>query len=33
VFHRTRTDVAKWFIAAYLMGRDKRGVAAKFLQN
>ena len=33
VFHRTRTDLAKWFIAAYLMGRDKRGVAAKFLQR
>src|SRR5467141_448605 len=33
VFHRTRTDLAKWFIAAYLMGRDKRGVAATFLQR
>jgi hypothetical protein len=33
VFHRTRTDVAKWFLAAYLMGRDKRGVSAKFLQR
>jgi Transposase zinc-ribbon domain/ISXO2-like transposase domain len=32
VFHRTRTDLAKWFVAAYLMGRDKRGVSAKFLQ-
>jgi transposase-like protein len=33
VFHRTRTDVTKWFLAAYLMGRDKRGVSAKFLQR
>jgi hypothetical protein len=23
----------KWFLAAYLMGRDKRGVSAKFLQR
>jgi Transposase zinc-ribbon domain len=30
VFHRTRTDLNKWFLAAYLMGRDKRGVSAKF---
>src|SRR5206468_12865802 len=33
VFHRTRTDLIKWFLAAYLMGRDKRGVSAKFLQR
>src|SRR6202048_2956555 len=33
VFHRTRTDLTKWFVAAYLMGRDKRGVSAKFLQR
>ena len=33
VLHRTRTDLAKWFVAAYLMGRDKRGVSAKFLQR
>ena len=33
VLHRTRTDLAKWFVAAYLMGRDKRGVSAKFLQQ
>jgi transposase-like protein len=33
VFHRTGTDLAKWFLAAYLMGRDKRGVSAKFLQR
>ena len=30
---RTRTDLTKWFLAAYLMGRDKRGVSAKFLQR
>ena len=33
VLHRTRTDLTKWFLAAYLMGRDKRGVSAKFLQR
>ncbi len=33
IFHRTRTDLAKWFLAAYLMGKDKRGVSAKFLQR
>ena len=33
VLHRTRTDLSKWFVAAYLMGRDKRGVAAKFLER
>src|SRR6185436_14091439 len=33
VFHRTRTDLTKWLLAAYLMGRDKRGVSAKFLQR
>ena len=33
VFHRTRTDLTKGFLAAYLMGRDKRGVSAKFLQR
>jgi transposase-like protein len=33
VFHRTRTDLPKWFLAGYLMGRDKRGVSAKFLQR
>jgi hypothetical protein len=32
VLHRTWTDLTKWFLAAYLMGRDKRGVSAKFLQ-
>jgi len=24
IFHRTRTPLPKWFLAAYLMGRDKR---------
>jgi transposase-like protein len=33
IFHRTRTPLAKWFLAAYLMGSDKRGVSAKFLQR
>ncbi len=33
VFHRTRTALCLWFLAAYLMGRDKRGVSAKFLQR
>jgi transposase-like protein len=33
IFHRTRTELPKWFLAAYLMGRDKRGVSAKFLQR
>ena len=33
VLHRTRTDLSKWFVAAYLMGRDKRGVSAKVLQR
>src|SRR5438045_5200505 len=33
VLHRTRTELSKWFVAAYLMGRDKRGVSAKFLQR
>ena len=33
VFHRTRTDLTKWFLVAYLMGHDQRGVSAKFLQR
>ncbi len=33
IFHRTRTPLPKWFLAAYLMGADKRGVSAKFLQR
>ena len=31
VFHRTRTPLRKWFLAAWWMGRDKRGVSALFL--
>jgi hypothetical protein len=33
IFHRTRTDLSEWFLAAYLIGRDKHGVSAKFLQR
>ena len=33
VMHRTRSRLTKWFLAAYLMGRDKRGVSAKLLQR
>jgi Zn ribbon nucleic-acid-binding protein/transposase-like protein len=33
VFHRSQTALPKWFLAAYLMGRDKRGVSATFLQR
>jgi len=33
IFHRTRTALPKWFLAAYLMGSDKRGVSAKYLQR
>ncbi|WP_297842523.1 IS1595 family transposase [Pseudomonas sp.] len=28
VFHKTRTDLTKWFLAAYMMASDKRGVSA-----
>ena len=28
IFHKTRTDLRKWFLAAYLIGHDKRGVSA-----
>ena len=31
LLHRTRTPLRKWFLAAWLMGRDKRGVSALFL--
>jgi transposase-like protein len=31
VFHRTRTPLRKWFLAAYLMMRDKRGISATML--
>ena len=31
VFHRTKTPLQKWFLAAYWLARDKRGVSAMFL--
>lgn len=31
VMHKTRTPLRVWFMAAYLMGRHKRGVSAMFL--
>lgn len=31
IFHRTRTPLRKWFLAAWWMARDKRGVSALFL--
>jgi len=33
VFHKTRTDLRKWFLAAYLIGHDKRGVSAMFVSR
>lgn len=33
VFHKTRTDLRKWFLAAYLIGHDKRGVSAMFISR
>lgn len=33
ILHRTRTALPKWFLAAYLMGNDKRGVSASHLQR
>jgi transposase-like protein len=32
-FHRTRTPLRKWFLAAWWMARDKRGVSALFLSR
>ncbi len=31
IFHRTRTPLRKWFLAAWWMARDKRGVSALFM--
>ena len=31
IFHKTRTDLRKWFLASYLMMHDKRGVSAMML--
>lgn len=33
IFHKTRTDLRKWFIAAYMMMHDKRGVSAMMLSR
>jgi transposase-like protein len=32
-FHKTRTDLRKWFMAAYLIGHDKRGVSAMMVSR
>lgn len=33
ILHKTRTPLRKWFMAAYLMIKDKRGVSAMFLSH
>jgi len=33
VFHHSRTPLPKWFLGAYLMGRDQRGASAMLLQR
>jgi transposase-like protein len=33
IFHKTRTDLRKWFLAGYLMMHDKRGVSAMMLSR
>jgi len=33
IFHRTRTPLRKWFLAAWWMARDKRGVSALLLSR
>ena len=33
IFHRTRTPLRKWFLAAWWMARDKRGVSAQSLSR
>lgn len=33
IFEKTKTDLQKWFFAAFLMARDKRGVSAMFLSH
>jgi len=33
VFHKTKTPLPKWFLAAFLMAQDKRGVSAMFLSR
>ena len=33
ILHKTRTPLRKWFMAAYLVGHDKRGVSALFVSR
>lgn len=33
IFHKTRTALRKWFMAMYLIARDKRGVSALFISK
>lgn len=33
VFHKTRTDLRKWFLATYLISHDKRGVSALMISR
>jgi len=33
VFHKTRTELRKWFMAAYLISHDKRGVSAMMVSR
>lgn len=33
VFHKTKIDLTKWFIAAYLLASDKRGVSAMYVSK
>ena len=33
IFHKTRTPLCKWFIAAYLIAHDKRGVSALYISR
>jgi transposase-like protein len=33
IFHKTRTPLLKWFMAMYLIARDKRGVSGLFISK
>lgn len=33
IFHKTRTPLRKWFVAAYLVAHDKRGVSALYISR
>lgn len=33
IFHKTRTPLRKWFVAAYLIAHDKRGVSALYVSR